>query len=86
MGWKLSEEVASLVADRTGRATYATITVPTLLLGGGRSPAAEQSVLRKLATTLPHATLRMFPELGHMGPITDAAAVNAAIVEFIAAM
>lgn len=83
-GWKLSEEVASLVADRTDRATYATITVPTLVLGGGRSPAAEQAVVRKLAATLPNATLRVFPELGHMAPITHAADINSAIVEHIA--
>jgi pimeloyl-ACP methyl ester carboxylesterase len=86
VGWKLSEEVSSLIADRTGRAAYATIAVPTLLLGGGRSPSAEQSVLRKLAATLPNATLRMFPELGHMGPITHSAAVNAAIAEHIRSM
>ncbi|NVB77641.1 MAG: alpha/beta hydrolase [Kofleriaceae bacterium] len=83
VGWKLSEEVASLVADRTDRATYATITAPTLVLGGGRSPAAEQAVVRKLAAALPNATLRVFPELGHMAPITHAAEINAAIVDHI---
>lgn len=80
VGWKLSQEVASLVADRTDRRHYAAITAPTLLLGGGRSTAAERRVLDKLVATLPHATLHVFPELGHMGPITHASLVNAAII------
>jgi pimeloyl-ACP methyl ester carboxylesterase len=84
VGWKLSQEVASLVADRTDRARYATITAPTLLLGGERTQPAELHVVHKLARTLPHATLQLFPGLGHMGPITHAAAINAAITTFLA--
>ncbi|HEY1811386.1 MAG TPA: alpha/beta fold hydrolase [Kofleriaceae bacterium] len=84
VAWKLSEEVRSLMADRTGR-RYAAIDQPTLLLGGGKTTAAERRVLDALAVTLPHATLRVFPELGHMGPITHAPLVNAAIVEHVIA-
>jgi pimeloyl-ACP methyl ester carboxylesterase len=80
VGWKLSQEVASLVADRTDRAGYARITAPTLLLGGEQSPAAEHRVLAKLAAALPHATLRSFAGVGHMAPITHADMVNDAIV------
>jgi pimeloyl-ACP methyl ester carboxylesterase len=82
VAWKLSEEVRTLMADRTG-ARYAAIEAPTLLLGGGRTTDAERRVLDALAVTLPHATLRIFPELGHMGPITHAGLVNAAIVEHV---
>jgi pimeloyl-ACP methyl ester carboxylesterase len=85
VGWKLSQEVASLVADHTDRARYATITVPTLVLGGGRSQPAERRVIEKLAATLPRATLQIFPDLGHMGPITHGSLVNAAIASHIAA-
>jgi pimeloyl-ACP methyl ester carboxylesterase len=84
VGWKLSEEVRTLMADRTG-ARYREIDQPTLLLGGGKTPAPERRVLDALAVTLPHATLHIFPELGHMGPITAAATVNAAIVEHVIA-
>jgi pimeloyl-ACP methyl ester carboxylesterase len=84
VGWKLSQEVASLVADRTDRARYATITAPTLLLGGERTQPAELHVLHKLARTLPRAMLQLFPGLGHMGPITHAAAINSAIATFLA--
>jgi pimeloyl-ACP methyl ester carboxylesterase len=79
VGWKLSEEVRSLSADRTSRAAYGAITAPALLLGGGKSQPAEARVLERLAQALPAATLVMFPEMGHMGPITHARDVNAAI-------
>jgi pimeloyl-ACP methyl ester carboxylesterase len=85
VGWKLSQEVASLVADRTDRAAYAAIFAPTLLLGGDRSPLAERRVLEVLAQTLPRARLELFAGLGHMGPITHAAQVNAACTAHIAA-
>jgi pimeloyl-ACP methyl ester carboxylesterase len=84
VGWKLSQEVASLAADRTDRARYASIAAPALILGGERTHPAELHVVRKLARTLPHATLQLFPGLGHMGPITHAAAINAAIAAFLA--
>ena len=85
VGWKLSEEVRSLVADRTPAASYARITAPTLLLGGGRTPDVEQRTLARLAETLPHATRTVFPELGHMGPITDAERVDTAIAAHVRA-
>jgi len=80
MGWKVFQEVLSLVADRTDRATYATITAPTLLLGGASSPLAERRVVEKLGAALPHAISRVFPGVGHMGPISHAVIVNEAIV------
>jgi pimeloyl-ACP methyl ester carboxylesterase len=83
VGWKVSQEVASLVTDRTDSARYATITVPTLLLGGARSQPAERRVLDKLVALLPSAKLHVFDELGHMGPITHASLVNEAIGDFL---
>jgi pimeloyl-ACP methyl ester carboxylesterase len=83
VSWKLSQEVASLTEDRTGGARYATITAPTLILAGQRTHPAELQVVQRLAQTLPHAALQVFPEMGHMGPITHAAQVNAAIAAFI---
>jgi pimeloyl-ACP methyl ester carboxylesterase len=85
VGWKLSREVLSIDTDRTPRSTIATIVAPTLLLGGERTPATERRVNEKLAATLPHAQLKVFAEMGHMGPITHAAVVNQAIVAHIQA-
>lgn len=81
--WKISEEVTTLSADRTSAARYATLAAPTLILAGERTAAAELHVVDKLARTLPRATLRLLPGMGHMGPITHAAAVNAAIAAFL---
>jgi pimeloyl-ACP methyl ester carboxylesterase len=80
MGWKVFQEVMSLAADWTDRATYATITVPTLLLGGEHSPMTERRVIENLGAALPRATVRIFPGVGHMGPISHASLVNEAIV------
>ena len=79
VGWKLFQEVMSLGADRTDRATYATIAVPTLLLGGELSPLTERRVVQRLAGALPNARLRLLDGVGHMGPISHAAIVNEAI-------
>ncbi|HMJ55688.1 MAG TPA: alpha/beta hydrolase [Polyangiaceae bacterium] len=85
VGWKVFQEVLSIGADRTSRSTFATITVPTLLLGGERTPSTEKRVIEKLAAALPNATLKVFAEMGHMGPITHAAIVNGAIAAHIRA-
>lgn len=84
-GWKLSQEVASLSADTTSRATYATITAPTLVLGGALTQPAEMHVIQRLAAALPNGTLKVFPGMGHMGPITHGSEVNSAIAAFIRA-
>jgi pimeloyl-ACP methyl ester carboxylesterase len=84
VGWKVSQEVATLIADTTSPATYATITAPTLLLGGARTPQTERQTLARLAETMPSATLTLFPGMGHMGPITHADAVNTAILAHLA--
>ncbi|HEX7831874.1 MAG TPA: alpha/beta hydrolase [Thermoanaerobaculia bacterium] len=83
VGWKVFQEVMTLAADRTDRATYATITGPTLLLGGANSPMTERRVVEKLGAALPHASARFFDGVGHMGPITHASLVNAAITEHL---
>jgi pimeloyl-ACP methyl ester carboxylesterase len=79
VGWKVFQEVITLAADRTDRATYATIAAPTLVLGGERTPLAERRVVEKLGAALPNATARFFPNVGHMGPISHASLINEAI-------
>jgi pimeloyl-ACP methyl ester carboxylesterase len=86
VSWKTSQEVASLSADRSGCARYAAITAPTLLLAGEVTRPVELRVVERLAQILPRATLQRCPGMGHMGPITHAAQVNAAIATFIASL
>jgi hypothetical protein len=47
---------------------YAAVTAPTLLLGGGRSPAYIQEALILLADTMPAARLTITPEFDHNAP------------------
>jgi pimeloyl-ACP methyl ester carboxylesterase len=83
VAWKLSQEVASLSVDTTSRATYATITAPTLVLGGSLTQPAEMQVIQRLSAALPNAILRVFPDMGHMGPITHGPQVNAALAAHV---
>lgn len=62
-----AETRASLATDSDGT-RYAAITAPTLLLGGGRSPAFIRGVLPVLAETIPRAKLVMTPEMDHNAP------------------
>ncbi len=78
-GWKLFQEVVSLSADRTPRAAYGALPVPTLLLGAERSPMTERRVLDHLTAALPNARMEIFPGVGHMAPVTHAGRVNDAI-------
>jgi pimeloyl-ACP methyl ester carboxylesterase len=80
LGWKVFQEVLTLVADRTDRAAYATITAPTLILGGEHSPLTERRVVQRLGDALPRGTAHILPQMGHMGPISHASVVNEAIL------
>ena len=83
VGWKVFQEVMTLGADRTDAATFATIHAPTLILGGANSPMTERRVVEKLGAALPNASARFLAGVGHMGPISHAAIVNEAIVDFL---
>lgn len=85
MGWKVFQEVMSLTTDLTDRSAYATITAPALMMGGGNSPTAERRVVEKLGAALPASTVQFFAGAGHMGPISHASSVNAAIAAHLAA-
>jgi pimeloyl-ACP methyl ester carboxylesterase len=50
---------------------YRSLRIPILLMGGGRSPRFFWTILESLKATLPAATLKSFPELGHNGPEDD---------------
>jgi len=84
VAWKVYQEVASLTDDTTDRARYATITAPTLVMGGALTTLTERRTLERLAEALPDARLELFPDMGHMGPITHSDVVNAAIAAHLA--
>jgi pimeloyl-ACP methyl ester carboxylesterase len=84
-GRKVYQEVRSLMADRTPAAAYAALTQPALFMTGERSTVAARHTCALLAAALPRATLRAFPGVGHMGPLTHAALVNDAVAAHLAA-
>ncbi|MFG2037007.1 alpha/beta hydrolase [Dactylosporangium sp. NPDC048998] len=60
---------ARLVAESEGTIeAYRGLTVPVLLLGGGRSPRYLRRTLRRLAGVLPDATLSVRRAVGHAAP------------------
>jgi pimeloyl-ACP methyl ester carboxylesterase len=83
VGWKLYQEVLSLARDTTSAAEYAAIRVPVLLLAGATSPPVEHRIIETLAAALPRALVRIFPGVGHMGPLSHMKLVNGAIEEHL---
>ncbi|KQT08114.1 alpha/beta fold hydrolase [Ramlibacter sp. Leaf400] len=56
---------------------------PVLLMTGERSPLSSLSVARRLQQLLARAQHVQLPKLGHMGPVTHPAVVNAGIAKFL---
>jgi pimeloyl-ACP methyl ester carboxylesterase len=75
----------ALFTEPTPLAAFGALTMPVLLMTGGRSPESAQAVVRLLQPVLPRVRLQRFSGLGHMGPVTHPEIVNAAMRDFIAA-
>ena len=83
VGRTVFREVMSLMADRTGVASYAAMTAPTLLLAGERSPTAARRVTEVLRAALANARREVVPGAGHMGPLTHGPIVDGLIARHI---
>jgi pimeloyl-ACP methyl ester carboxylesterase len=73
----------ALFGEATPLASFASLDMPVLILTGGRSTASAHGVVRRLVRILPRCEIVEFPELGHMGPVTDAASVDPVIARFL---
>lgn len=82
-GRKVFQEVRSVMTDRTPVSAYRVVEAPVLLLDGAESTRAAHRVCDRLASAFPNARRITFPETGHMGPLTNATAVNRAILDHI---
>ncbi|MBC8072660.1 MAG: alpha/beta hydrolase [Deltaproteobacteria bacterium] len=80
VGWAVREGVRTLAADRTRDEDYAQLTLPITLMTAERSPRAAREVVQVLAAALPQSQVVEIADAGHMAPLTDADAVNAAVV------
>ena len=73
----------ALFSEPTPLAAFAGLDVPVLYMTGARSTASARGVARLLAGALPRVERLELAEAGHMGPMTQADAVNDAIVQFL---
>ena len=76
----------ALFNEPTPLERFRELDMPVLYMTGKRSTASALGVARILAPALPRAELVEFDDLGHMGPVTHAPRVNAAIERFLAAL
>jgi pimeloyl-ACP methyl ester carboxylesterase len=73
---RLQAELDSPSLDR-----FSTISAPTVLLGGARSPARiGRRLIDELAAVIPHSTVAVLPRLGHAAPEEDPRRVAAAML------
>jgi pimeloyl-ACP methyl ester carboxylesterase len=75
----------ALVEDPTPAATYRNLRLPVLVLRGERAPPPTRLIADSLAELLPGSRLAVVRGAGHMGPLTHAAEVSAAMAWHIAA-
>jgi pimeloyl-ACP methyl ester carboxylesterase len=75
----------ALMTEPTSQAAIGALQLPVMLMTGERSTAAALGVARRLSWVILKLTRIDFPGLGHMGPITNAPLVNAAIAAFLRA-
>jgi len=73
----------ALFTEPTPLAVFATLRIPVLIMTGGASTIAAHGVARRLVSALPVARQHDFPSLGHMGPVTHPAQVNAVVARFL---
>lgn len=76
-------DFAALIDEPTSLATYASLRMPALILRGEHALAPSRLIAETLWALMPDAALTVIDGAGHMGPLTQAGAVNAAIARHI---
>jgi pimeloyl-ACP methyl ester carboxylesterase len=75
----------ALLDDAPTRDELAQLHAPALVLSGSRSPRGVQRIATLVRQALPRARHEVLEGVGHMGPMTHAARVNACIGSFVQA-
>jgi pimeloyl-ACP methyl ester carboxylesterase len=85
-----AQSVAGIVGDlrslrdrADSRPTLPTITVPTLVLVGEADVLTPPTDAQTMVAAIPDARLVVIPEAGHLSPLENPKAVNAALREFV---
>jgi pimeloyl-ACP methyl ester carboxylesterase len=80
-GW--SADLAQLAADQPDAARFAPITVPTLILQGGRTWSPVPEGVEALAAALPHAARVTWPDESHFVTATAPRLFADAVADFL---
>ncbi len=67
--------------DRTG--DLARISIPTLVLAGADDQIIPIAESKSMASMIPHGRLEIIPDAGHLAPLENKSASNAAILGFL---
>ena len=82
---KVALEFMILIEADKKLSDYASVTVPTLLIAGGKTPAPTRAVVDMLGATLPNAEVTVIKGAGHMSPFTHPSEVSRMIAGHLAA-
>lgn len=82
---KLPLDFAAVIDEPISLRAYSGLRIPTLILEGERSPAITRRITALLADSMRTARKVTVPEVGHMAPISDPAAINGRIVRHLCA-
>ena len=80
---RIALEFDALLGDPAGIEEIANLSIPTLLVQGGRTELPSRCICQRLRITLPGAKFRVVQGAGHMLPLTHRDAVNALIAEHL---
>jgi pimeloyl-ACP methyl ester carboxylesterase len=76
-------KAAELTTTFDRRPDLARIAVPTLLVAGSDDRTAPPSVMQRMAEKIPGAEIVILEGCGHLGPMDQPAAFNAALETFL---
>lgn len=79
----IAAALGGMAARPDMRPLLPTIAVPTLVLVGADDVISPPAEMRELAAAIPDAEFAIVPSAGHMAPLEDPAAANAALARFL---
>lgn len=79
----IARQFAALTAEPISAADLARLTLPLLLLSGSRTLPVAPAIVDAVLTARPRTGHDVLPGLGHMGPITHAAAFDRRVLAFL---
>ncbi len=79
----IARQFDALYAEPLSAADLARLPMPVRLASGGRTLPVARAIVATLLAALPRSGHEVLPRLGHLGPITDAAAFDRRVLAFL---